>query len=189
MNIRASAQRCRRLSARHPSINIGLSLARSPVQKTNEQKIVRRRRHSDDESAPSSIAALHFCSTPIHIQIAPRGERYHSIPSLLLCLLPSCLPFGEQFHFSGLNGSETSSAKIPPARTSFPPSLLSLHSSFERREKASNGNLLIPNGIVSLQASALHGPTADRQTWPWRGEGESTQCICCHKRSNQGCME
>ena len=141
MNIRTSAPRSRRLSARHPSINIGLSLARSPVQKTNEQKIVRRRRHSDDESAPSSLAAalglykLQYIHPSIFRSL--RGERdiIPFLPCYSASFLPSCLPFGEQFHFSGLNGSETSSAKIPPARTSFPPSLLSLHSSFERREE------------------------------------------------------
>ena len=122
LNIGTSAQRCRRLSARHPSINIGLSLARSPVQKTNEQKIVRRRRrHSDDESAPSSLAALHLYKLQyVHPSIfrSLRGER--DIIPFLPCYFPSCLPFGEQFHFSGLNGSETSSAKIPLEPPSFP---------------------------------------------------------------------
>ena len=78
--------------------------------------------------------------------------------SLLLCLL--------------LGSSSTSvvlmAAKQAALRFLFPslpllPSILILllHSSFER-----SGNLLIPNGIVSLQASALHGPRARRQTWP-----------------------
>ena len=67
-----------------------------------------------------------ICSTFLHtecthIQITPlsldKGERWEEEGSPFLVTLP---PFGEQFHFSGLNGSETSSAKIPLSLPSFP---------------------------------------------------------------------
>ena len=123
----------------------------------------------DDDTLMMKARSAHYISA-VHPSIfrSLQGGKIRKDPSsshsLLLC---SLLPFGEQFHFSALNGSETSSAKIPLSLPSFlslpsiPPFLP--HSSFER-----SGNLLIPNGIVSLQASALHGRhgAASRQTLP-----------------------
>ena len=107
-----------------------------------------------------TIYVVHFCtrSAPIFRSLlspSTRGKdgRRRDPHSLLLCLL--------------LESSSTSvvlmAAKQAALRFLFPflslPLAPSPHpfSSFE-----SNGNLLIPNGIVSLQASALHG----RQTLP-----------------------
>ena len=96
------------------------------LQETNEQKIGRR--HSDDERSAQLTTFLQY----IHpYSDHSKGENKEgrrdpsSSHSLLLC---SLLPFGEQFHFSGLNGSETSSAKIPLSSPSlsFPPPSLPL---------------------------------------------------------------
>ena len=79
----------------------------------------------DDDDTLMMKALLPRCCTTFLQYIHPsifrslRGER--DIIPFLPCYSASFLPFGEQFHFSGLNGSETSSAKIPPARTSFLP--------------------------------------------------------------------
>ena len=73
----------------------------------------------DDTLKMMMKVLLTICSTFLHtecthIQITPlsldKGGNGRRGGAPFLVTLP---PFGEQFHFSGLNGSETSSAKIP----------------------------------------------------------------------------